>query len=159
MNLSRYLFSLTTTLILSGCNTVDLWYRAGVPPEKPGIDLANCQIYGTRNIPVNMVTKQTPIKYIPGETVCSIKKDTVTCTESGGYTTGGKLYTEDINNDARNKFIIQCMQQNAYEYIRLPKCSKAKIPSELPSYETLPLLNSDACLIPVNNDRYLVFNP
>ncbi|KAF1007095.1 MAG: hypothetical protein GAK28_02066 [Luteibacter sp.] len=101
------------SLSLAGCTE---WVRPGTDPQTRDADLASCKAYGYNRVAPNMVTYMSSEGYYEkGETKCKTRDDgTQVCKEKSG-TYHDPIYSDkDLNGDARDAFIDDCMYRRGY---------------------------------------------
>lgn len=158
----------TALLFAAGCEmtTADL-VKQGKPiekyyPVKKGVtdemyenDWLNCKIEAAQRVPQNVVTGVTPVYRTPVQTQCySTGYGNVNCTQTGGQTYGGDVYSYDANATLRVDATKQCLTRSGYRTAMIPKCSPdAKV---RPVGNTMPPLSAGTCYIADADGNYAV---
>lgn len=163
--------AISTLFLVGACLPVEFWYKPGVVPQQPIIELTDCQVRAARDVPAQLMTGQTPTYVTPVQTSCTgsgqgrynpygyTSNSNVSCTQTGGQVSGGRLYTYDGNANLRGQVAVQCMSQKGYQYISVRKCENKDLPQSLPSYKTLPKLQSNSCAFQIPDGNYIFVNP
>lgn len=125
--------------VLAGCFPVEIYHKNNVPVARLQADETACQVKALKDVPVNKLTRITPVRFIPRE-VCNRAG---TC-HTTYFTIGGEVETYDANKGLRTKYEAQCMADKGYERVELPVCSGA-VPATLPG--RAPALTADSCAV------------
>ena len=134
----RYLFVSATFALLSGCVPVSVYHKTGGNLAQLQNDEVTCQVQALQKVPVNRMTRITPIRTLPRE-VCNSKGHCrIVYMEFGG-----EVETYDANLPLRQKVETQCMINKGYQQIDIPICNTR--PATLPG--TMPALNAKTCAV------------
>ena len=156
---------------LAACVPVEFWYKPGVSPERPSVELNNCQVQAAKKVPAAPMIGQTPVYVTPVQTNCSgsgygsyysstyRSSTNVSCTQTGGQVYGGQIYTYDGNAQLRNQVVAQCMSNKGYQYISVRQCEARDTQKGLPTYKVLPRLQSNSCVVPAAGGGWVFVNP
>ncbi|MGH1354933.1 MAG: hypothetical protein ACRBBS_07640 [Thalassovita sp.] len=132
-------FSVLALGLLAGCFPVDIYHKTGASLTRLQADETACKVKALKEVPVNKMTRVTPIRTRPREV----------CEKAGKchiiyVTTGGRVQTYDANLRLRARYEAQCMADKGYAEVELPICT-GKTPGTLPG--TVPALTKDSCAV------------
>ncbi|WP_319823774.1 hypothetical protein [Thalassovita sp.] len=137
-------------LFLAGCVPVDVYHKAGGSLHRLQNDETDCKVSALQQVPVNRMTRITPIRLIPQQH-CERRGDCrIVYIE-----VGGNVETYDANLPLRQRVEAQCMARKGYERVELPVCTE-KAPATLPG--TMPPLAEKACAVRTKTG-YRAVNP
>lgn len=143
---------------VTGCMETSMWYREGVSPMKVNSDSTDCQVAAAQRVPVNSQLGQTPVYYTPVQTQCYGYGSSVSCTQTGGQSYGGNVYSYDANAGLRSRVTQQCMMNKGYQLINIRKCEDKDLKGGIRSYSVLPQLTPNSCYVNAPSGTVLV-NP
>lgn len=150
--------SVVSVTAVSGCMEETMWYQAGVSPGKVYNDSTDCQVAAAQRVPVNSQLRQTPVFTTPVQTSCFGYGYSVSCTQTGGQTYGGDVYSVDANARLRSRVIGQCMMNRGYQLIKVRKCEDKDLRNGVKRYAVLPQLSPNSCYVNTPTGTVLV-NP
>ncbi|SMO50642.1 hypothetical protein SAMN06265173_104109 [Thalassovita litoralis] len=133
-----YLLVSATLILLAGCVPVSVYHKAGGTLTRLQNDEVNCQVQALQKVPVNKITRITPIRTLPREVCNSRGHCRIVYMEFGG-----DVETYDANLPLRQKVEAQCMINKGYQQIELPICENR--PTTLPG--TMPGLTTNSCAV------------
>ncbi len=123
-------------LLLTGCFPVQVYHKTGGSLNRLQNDETNCKVSALQQVPVNRMTRITPIRLIPQRH----------CDRPGNcrviyIEVGGDVETYDANLPLRQRVEEQCMTRKGYQRVELPICESP--PTTLPP--KMPALGQDSC--------------
>lgn len=131
--------SLLAFALLAGCFPVDVYHKNGASLARLQSDETACKVKALKEVPVNKLTRVTPVHVIPHQT-CDSEGNCETT-----YTTfGGHVVVYDANKDLRARYVAQCMVDKGYAQVELPIC-QGPAPETLPG--KVPALTEDSCAV------------
>lgn len=99
-------------LPLAGCVA---WVRPGTPPEVRDRDLAACEASAYNRVPPDVRTEMVSPGYItPPETWCREHHHHEHCRYMPGYYVPPEFANVDVNGDARDAQVGNCMTRQGY---------------------------------------------
>lgn len=107
-------------LLLASCGPVSVYYKPGAPVAKLRDDALSCEVAALKDAPVSTVQRQTSPTFVPPRRICN---GDGRCRTYGGYWEPGIIYTEDTNEDLRDRLEQRCMAQRGYTEIAVPRCT------------------------------------
>ncbi|MBE1159490.1 hypothetical protein [Dyella acidiphila] len=111
--MKRLLSMLFFVAFLCGCTT---WVKPGASERDRDADVAACEAIGYDRFAPAVATYLARGSYWePPSTVCSKSDDKhETCTTSGGGWRPDEYSSHDVNGDARDAFVVDCMYRKGY---------------------------------------------
>ncbi len=136
---------LTALVALPGCLSKTIQYKQGVPVAQADRDALACRLKAEREVPVRMITRTIPGRYIPGHKVCTKPGE---CYITPGHLTPPQIISEDSNIGLRNQVALQCMADKGYQPVTLPPCPPS-VAKSAPAGQTLvmPKLTQNSCVV------------
>lgn len=125
--------------LVSGCFPVEIYHKTGVSLTRLHADETACQVKALKNVPVNKLTRVTPVRFIPRQ-ICDGNGN---C-HATFVMVGGEVETYDANKDLRARYAQQCMTDKGYSKIELPRCT-GEAPEPLPRHA--PALSDESCAV------------
>ena len=144
-------FPLLALAFLSACGPVGFYYREGATVESVSRAQTGCEASSLKQAPVATQVRQRPPTYWPGRVYC----DGVGCVRGPGYWVDGGFYTVDTNSELRGRITSQCMADQGFSRVELPRCTGGT--SSIPS--TLPGLDQNTCAQQLPDGRWRVAGP
>lgn len=135
----QYLLVSAAFVLLAGCFPVEVYQKAGGSLNRLQNDETDCKVSALQQVPVNKMTRITPIRLIP-QTVCDKNKN---C-QVVYIEVGGDVEIYDANLPLRQRVEAQCMARKGYEKVELPICT-GDVPATLPG--RMPPLTEDSCAV------------
>lgn len=133
---------------LIGCTNLGTYYKEGVTFAALNNTLTNCEVKAAKEVPVKTLIRRTPIYFTPTRTVC----EGDVCRTYGGELRGGDIYTVDANEGLRDRFKAQCMRNQGYDYVEIPRCTSEQLEGRvIAPVHRLPRLNSSLCATRMSN--------
>lgn len=125
--------------LVAGCFPVEIYHKTGASVARLQADETACEVEALKEVPVNKMTRMTPIRFHPRET----------CDRNGNcrtvyIKTGGEIVTYDANKRLRARYATQCMANKGYSEVELPICT-GETPDTLPG--RMPKLTEDSCAV------------
>lgn len=133
------LYSALGFAFLAGCFPVEIYHKDGAALTRLQADETACQVQALKEVPVNKMTRVTPIRMVPRK-VC----DASGACETTYRTIGGQVITYDANEKLRARYEAQCMTDKGYRTVELPIC-QGDTPATLPG--KVPALTEDSCAV------------
>jgi len=153
MPLTRPALILIALMALSACGGGTIWYAEGVTVATRATDLGRCEARALRQFPVRQELRLTPQRFIPASRTC---QPDGTCTLIPARFEGGRPYTVDGNERARELAANACMAERGYAEIRLPGCEDG---AAVRASTRMPPLTAQSCLLRNAGPGPLVANP
>lgn len=134
----QYLLVSAAFGLLTGCVPVEVYHKEGGSLARLQSDETACQVQALRQVPVNTITRITPLRTLPQQ-VCDRRGHChVVYVEFGG-----EIESYDANMPLRQKVEAQCMAEKGYRQVELPLCQDS--PATLPG--TMPALSGQSCAV------------
>ncbi len=148
---------LFTTMLLSSCGPLSMYYREGESVSKAQTETTQCQVKALNDAPVANQVRQGPPIYWPGRTYCD---GVGRCYRTGGWWEPGRIYTVDVNEGLRANVEAQCMAAKGYRPISLPPC-KQNVKSQVqPSRTTtFPQVTANSCFVKFDDGTFQIITP
>lgn len=156
MRFNRMILLLGTTLMLTGCLSVPIYYREGAQVARVERDDLNCRIEAQSRVPPKMRSDYIPPVY----------DERLACNAAGACTmvrfmvSPGHWERYDANEGLRTEAAQQCMADKGYARIRLPICTGdvAREADRTPT-SVQPAITPGACILKLGSGRYQIVTP
>lgn len=125
--------------LLAGCVPVEVYHKSGASLARLQSDETACQVSALKQVPVNRMTRISPIRTLPQQICDRPGRCRVVYVEFGG-----ELETYDANAPLRKKVEAQCMADKGYAQVELPICTD-NVPQTLPG--KVPPLSGASCAV------------
>ena len=143
-------------LLIAGCVTTELQYKAGITPAQRNRDVAACEKQATRAAPVDNTYSVTPRRWVPAQQHCNSHG----CSYRGGYWTGGNVVATDQNTYFRAQAYGRCMAAKGYQSVAATGCTGKVREALLKSPQgRYPRLTADSCTVGMSDGTLKVHTP
>ncbi len=130
-------------VLISACAPYSGYYRDGQSVARLNADQTGCEVLAVNSVPPDKRVRTTPLRVVPGETVCNSEQ---VCVTSAPQVFGGEIYTVDANAGLRNRVAAQCMIDKGYRKVSVPACTPAVAKEAVArAPQVLPPLTGNVC--------------
>lgn len=158
MSASRLSFPGLVVVIcaLTACAPLTIFYKQGEEVSRMEHDLTDCRVSALNRVPVDRRQHYVPPIY-DTRTICDGSGN---CRSVHVLVSPGRWKTYDANEELRDDVVDQCMAEQGYAKVSLPRCDASTTRATEPvATHVLPPLTENSCVVPLQSGRWKIVTP